>query len=319
MEERRERIPVFFVDGFLDSGKTSFIIDTIKNDSKDYNVRSLLLCCEQGEVEYEEKFLKDTLTTVKYFESQDEFDYRKISEYIKESNPDRVIVELNGMWDLTKIQLPRILQVVQFMTLFDAQTFPEYFNNMRQMVVDMIKRSSVACFTKSTSDDFIKPYESALKLASSKCVYMIADKDFQGHPAFEEVMPYDWEGDTITLKDDDYPAFYIDTFEHKERYDGKTLDFDCVAVKSKILAKNQFIAGRFIMNCCANDIQLYGFLVDDDMGLKIKDRATMHIKAKVAYVWSDEYQEEELVLKPIEIIEVRGKDLSKVLDLTSRN
>ena len=319
MEERRERIPVFFVDGFLDSGKTSFIIDTIKNDSKDYNVRSLLLCCEQGEVEYEEQFLKDTLTTVKYFESQEEFDYRKISEYIKESNPDRVIVELNGMWDLTKIQLPRILQVVQFMTLFDAQTFPEYFNNMRQMVVDMIKRSNVACFTKSTSDDFIKPYESALKLASSKCIYMIADKEFQGHPAFEEVMPYDWEGDTITLKDDDYPTFYIDTFEHKERYDGKTLDFDCVAVKSKILAKNQFIAGRFIMNCCANDIQLYGFLVDGDLGLKIKDRATMHIKAKVSYVWSDEYQEEELVLKPIEIIEVRGKDLSKVLDLTSGN
>ncbi|MBE5762725.1 MAG: hypothetical protein E7338_00690 [Clostridiales bacterium] len=316
MEEQRQRIPVFFVDGFLDSGKTSFIIDTIKNDSKDYNVRSLLLCCEQGEVEYEEQFLKDTLTTVKYFESQDEFDYRKISEYIKESNPDRVIVELNGMWDLTKIQLPRILQVVQFMTLFDAQTFPEYFNNMRQMVVDMIKRSSVACFTKSTSDDFIKPYESALKLASSKCMYMIADKDFQGHPAFEEAMPYDWEGDTITLKDDDYPPFYIDTFEHKERYEGKVLDFDCVAVKSKILAKNQFIAGRFIMNCCANDIQLYGFLVDGDLGLKIKDRATMHVKAKIEYVWSDEYKEEELVLKPIELIEVRGKDLSKVLDLT---
>lgn len=316
MENTRQRIPVFFIDGFLDSGKTSFIIDTIKNDSADYNVRTLLLACEQGEVEYEEKFLKDTLTTVKYFESQEEFDYRKISEYIKESNPDRVIVELNGMWDLTKIQLPRILQVAQFMTIFDSTTFPEYFNNMRQMVVDMIKRSNVVCFTKSTSDDFIKPYENALKLASSKCIYMIADKDFQGHPAFEEKMPFDWEGNEITLNDDDYPAFYVDTFEHKERYDGKIIDFDCVAVKSKILAKHQFIAGRFIMNCCANDIQLYGFLVDGDLGKSFKDRTTIHVKAKIKYVWSQEYEEEELVLEPIELIEVRGKDLSKVLDLT---
>lgn len=316
MMNERQRIPVFFIDGFLDSGKTSFIIDTIKQDSKDYNVRSLLLVCEQGEVEYEEKFLKDTLTTVKYFDSQDEFDYKVIGDYIKQANPDRVIVELNGMWDLTKIQLPRILQVAQFMTIIDAQTFPEYFNNMRQMVVDMIKRSSVVCFTKSTNDDFIKPYENALKLASNKAVYMIADKDFQGHPAWEEAMPYDWEGDTITLKDDDYPAFYIDTFEHRERYDGKTIDFDCCAVKSKILDKHQFIAGRFIMNCCANDIQLYGFLVDGDLGLTIKDRQTMHVKAKISYVYSKEYEEEELVLTPIELVEVRGKDLSNVLDLT---
>ena len=314
--EQRQRIPVFFIDGFLDSGKSSFIIDTIKNDSTDYNVRSLLLVCEQGEVEYDEKFLKDTLTTVKYFESQDEFTFSKIGDYIKESNPDRVIVELNGMWDLTKIQLPRILQVAQFMTLIDAQTFPEYFNNMRQMVVHMIKRSSVVCFTKAISDDFIKPYENALKLASNKAMFMIADKDFNGHPAFEEKMPYDWEGDTIVLKDEDYPTFYIDTFEHRERYEGKILDFDCVAVKSKILDKHQFIAGRFIMNCCANDIQLYGFLVDGDLGQTIKDRTTMHVKAKISYVYSKEYDEEELLLTPIELIEVRGKDLSGVLDLT---
>ena len=120
----------------------------------------------------------------------------------------------------------------------------------------------------------------------------------------------------LSLNDDDYPAFYVDTFEHKERYDGKIIDFDCVAVKSKILAKHQFIAGRFIMNCCANDIQLYGFLVDGDLGKSFKDRTTIHVKAKIKYVWSQEYEEEELVLEPIELIEVRGKDLSKVLDLT---
>lgn len=41
-----KNIPVFFIDGFLDSGKTTFIIDTIKTDGFDGS--TLLLVCEEG-------------------------------------------------------------------------------------------------------------------------------------------------------------------------------------------------------------------------------------------------------------------------------
>ena len=78
---------------------------------------------------------------------------------------------------------------------------------------------------------------------------------------------------------------------------------------------HQHMAGRFIMNCCADDIQLFGFLADDTLGLKLKDRQWIHLKANISYEWSEEYNEEELVLKPISIDLIEGpKD--KVLDLT---
>ena len=34
-----KKIPVFFINGMLDSGKTTFIIDTLKNDNKEIKAK----------------------------------------------------------------------------------------------------------------------------------------------------------------------------------------------------------------------------------------------------------------------------------------
>ena len=61
-----KRIPVFFIDGFLDSGKTTFIVDVIKTDG--FDGKTLLLVCEEGEVEYDCRMLKAIYNTdVEYF------------------------------------------------------------------------------------------------------------------------------------------------------------------------------------------------------------------------------------------------------------
>ena len=57
-------IPVYLVVGFLDGGKTNFI-NGILEDGFSKNDRTLLLCCEEGDEEYNEKFLKNvTVVTV---------------------------------------------------------------------------------------------------------------------------------------------------------------------------------------------------------------------------------------------------------------
>ena len=43
-----KKIPVFFINGMLDSGKTTFIIDTLENDIKEKKAKTLLLVCEEG-------------------------------------------------------------------------------------------------------------------------------------------------------------------------------------------------------------------------------------------------------------------------------
>ena len=51
-------IPLFIVDGFLDSGKSSFIVDAIEKDGFSKNGRTLIILCEEGEVEITEDFVK---------------------------------------------------------------------------------------------------------------------------------------------------------------------------------------------------------------------------------------------------------------------
>ena len=61
--------PVYVFTGFLDSGKTTLIKDTI-NDKDFMNGidRVLLLCMEQGETEYDEKFRDEHHLYVEYFD-----------------------------------------------------------------------------------------------------------------------------------------------------------------------------------------------------------------------------------------------------------
>ena len=46
--------PVFVINGFLDSGKTSFIRDTLNDPQFLASGKVLLILCEEGEEEYDE-------------------------------------------------------------------------------------------------------------------------------------------------------------------------------------------------------------------------------------------------------------------------
>ena len=50
-------IPVYLFTGFLDSGKTSFIRETVEDDQFSTGEKTLLIACEEGEVEYDETVL----------------------------------------------------------------------------------------------------------------------------------------------------------------------------------------------------------------------------------------------------------------------
>ena len=49
-------IPVYIFNGFLESGKTQFIKDTLLDPGFTENEKTLIVACEEGEEEYDEKF-----------------------------------------------------------------------------------------------------------------------------------------------------------------------------------------------------------------------------------------------------------------------
>ena len=70
-QEEQYQIPVFLINGQLDSGKTSFISDTIEMGQFEEAKNKLLIVCEEGEEEYDEKMLKDNGVSMVVLEKED--------------------------------------------------------------------------------------------------------------------------------------------------------------------------------------------------------------------------------------------------------
>ena len=93
-------IPVYMIAGFLDSGKTNFI-NGILADGFAIEDRTLLLCCEEGEEEYDSKVLRNV--TVINIEDQSELTPAYLKKLEKQYKPQQVIIESNGMWLMEEI------------------------------------------------------------------------------------------------------------------------------------------------------------------------------------------------------------------------
>ena len=65
-----KEIPVYLFVGFLESGKTTFIQETFEDPNFDSGDKTLLLVCEEGEVEYQPGKFAFPGTTVQVIEGQ---------------------------------------------------------------------------------------------------------------------------------------------------------------------------------------------------------------------------------------------------------
>ena len=83
-QEEEYQIPIFLINGQLDSGKTRFIQDTIAMGQFAEAKNKLLIVCEEGEEEYSEKLLKDNGVDMVVLEKE-ELTEEKLNELDKES------------------------------------------------------------------------------------------------------------------------------------------------------------------------------------------------------------------------------------------
>ena len=66
------RIPLYLITGFLDSGKTTLLTDTLSMDYFNDGERTVLLRCEDGEEEYDQEKLSRQNCRVVPVESQEQ-------------------------------------------------------------------------------------------------------------------------------------------------------------------------------------------------------------------------------------------------------
>ena len=84
----------------------------------------------------------------------------------------------------------------------------------------------------------------------------------------------------IEIADDQFGTFYLDSLDHADRYEGKTIHVKGRAFRMKGMPKKCFVFGRHAMTCCANDIGGIGYLCKVNGELP-KENAWIMLTAKV--------------------------------------
>lgn len=313
MAEEQYQIPIFLINGFLDSGKTTFISDTIEMGQFEEAQKKLLIVCEEGEEEYDEEMLKENGVDMVVLEKED-FTKDKLEELDKKYDPWVVIVEYNGMWDpalILEAQKPRGWEIYQTITLFDASTFEMQWNNMKSIMAETVKYVDMVIFNRCEKEMKLGSFRRSIKALNSSVQLVFEDEN--GDPmSIAEQLPYDINADIIEIDDDDYGIWYMDVSERPEVYDNKTVRFKGQVLKNKYFKDKNFVPGRRVMTCCEADIAFIGYISYYNDIASLENKQWVTVTAKIKYEFQMAYKKKGPVLyaSKVEPAEVPERELA---------
>ena len=292
------RIPVYLITGFLDSGKTTLLTDTLNMDYFNDGERTVLLLCEDGEEEYDPQFLSKRNCRLVPVESQEQLTHDFLQEIDRRFQPERVLMEYNGMWPiqvLRDLKLPKTWGLYQAIDVVDGSTFELYRNNMQSMIVDQVTEADMVLFNRCTAEMPLSGWKRSIRAVNRMCE-IVFENDRGEELEVEDILPYSLDEPHIDLEDADYGIWYLDIQDHPDRYVGKTITFKAQAMTGMRLPKGTFVPGRNAMTCCAEDIRFFGFLCRYDRARSLKKGQWITVNARIAWEHADVYEGEGVVL-----------------------
>ncbi len=269
--------PVYLFMGFLESGKTKFIQETLEDPRFSAGEKTLLLVMEEGEEEYETiRFSAAESVELVVLEGKEQLTEEYLTSLQLRFGAQRVVVEYNGMWELEDFfnAMPEGWMINQVMTFFDSNTFLNYNANMRQLVFDKIQNTQLVVFNRFDDTYEKMQFHKIVRGISRRCdiVYERVDgkADFDD---IEDELPFDINAPLIQIEDRDYAFFYRDLTEKLEDYVGKKVKFKGLVATDKRLSPKDIVVGRHVMTCCEADIQYAGLacVLPEEMRLQMRD------------------------------------------------
>ena len=296
---KKDIIPVYLFTGFLESGKTKFIQETLEDKRFCKGERTLLLVCEEGEEEYEPDNFADACTFIKVFEDESEFTEENLAAALKETSAERVMVEYNGMWMLDTLyaNMPQNWAVFQEFMFADAGSFLAYNSNLRTYVYDKLKSADLCVFNRFTDKMDRMEFHKIVRGASRRAdiAYEFAG-DRVEYDDIEDPLPFDINAPVIEIGDGDYAEWYRDVSEETEKYDGKKVRFKGRCLQRKKVPSGSFLVGRHIMTCCEADIAFAPFICKWQNARSIEDDSWRMITAEIKYKFNAVYGKKGPVL-----------------------
>lgn len=298
-----EEIPVYLFTGFMDSGKTSLIRQTLLEENFGEGAKTLLIVCEDGDEEYDEEELKKANTKMLMIEKEEDFTESLLKNINLQYLPDQVFIEYNGTWGmdtLLDMKLPEGWLIVQSLATVDAATFDMYLGNMRAMIMEQLFKADVVIFNRCDDDTPKGKFRRTVKAVNrpAQIVYERADGSIDES---EEELPFDINQDIIEISDADYAIWYMDAQENYRKYDGKKVEFLGLVYNPDKMKKGMMVPGRFAMTCCIEDVTFLGFKCKYPDSKKIPHKSWIHIVAEIHVEFAREYKGKGPVLYPVSI------------------
>ena len=289
------QIPVYVFTGFLDSGKTKFIQETLEDPRFNAGERTLLLVFEEGEEEYDFSMYPHQNVYLEVLD-QETVTAKQLQALAKKHKAQRVVAELNGMQLVGDLysRFPDEWVVAQEVMFADSTTFMTYNANMRNLVMDKLVGGQMVIFNRLEPEQDTMPFHKLVRAANRRIDIMYEYTD--GSTAFDEIedpLPFDINAPVIYIKDEDYALWYRDVTEEPQKYDGKTVCFKGQVAMLRRSRENMFAPGRFVMTCCADDIQFCGVPCRYEGSSKLESRSWVMVEAKISCEKHPLYKGEE--------------------------
>ncbi|EJP20095.1 CobW/P47K family protein [Lachnoanaerobaculum sp. ICM7] len=289
-----ERLPIFVINGFLEAGKTQFMKFTMQQEYFQTEGNTLLIVCEEGEEEYDKELLESTHTTVKYIDDISDFTKEKMVEFTKEVDPERILIEWNGLWEQDKIQIPDIWYVNQMITIYDTSTLDLYIKNkdLKAYMGKMLKDSELVICNRADNidEEILSTYHLQIKAMAPNAEIIFEGEEGEITGDFSINLPYNLDDSKLVIKPEEYGIFYVDAMDRTEKYDGKEVEFVAQVVRPDGIGDDILIPGRRAMTCCEADIQFLGFVCHYKGAKNFKNKDWVKVKGKIKYEMSPQYR-----------------------------
>ena len=277
------QIPVYVFTGFLDSGKTKFIQETLEDPRFNAGERTLLLVFEEGEEEYDFSAYPHQNVFLEVLD-QETVTKKELQALAKKYRAQRVVAELNGMQLVGDLysRLPDEWVIAQEVMFADTTTFMAYNANMRNLAMDKLVGGQMVVFNRLEPGADTMPFHKLARAANRRIDILYDFTD--GSTAFDDVvdpLPFDINASVIKVHDEDFALWYRDVTEEPEKYDGKTVEFKGQVALLRRTKQNMFAPGRFVMTCCADDIQFCGIPCSYSGATELEPRSWIMVKARI--------------------------------------
>ena len=293
---------IYMINGFLESGKSEFITYTLAQPYFQTRGTTLIILCEEGEVEYDPELLKRCRAVIETIDSEEDFNPSRLLELEKKYKPDRIIVEYNGMWNFKNVKLPWHWKIEQQITTIDGSTFSMYYNNMRSLFAEMVRNSEMIIVNRCDNvRNDLNTFKRNIKAVNPKAEVIFEDAQGEISEIFEDDLPYDLKDDVLVLDDYGYGIWYLDSMDHLERYEGKTIEFLAMVLIPDGFKKGYFVPGRMAMTCCEDDIAFMGYACEYAGADALVQKEWVKVRATVTKEYWEDYKGEGPVLHAISV------------------